>query len=64
MSAQRKKVLFDIDDTLLDFRTAERNAIRQTFDEFAIPSGETVLRRYSEDQSRLLAAARAGNDDA
>ena len=48
MSAQRKKVLFDIDDTLLDFRTAERNAIRQTFNEFAIPSGETVLRRYSE----------------
>ena len=40
---KRKKVLFDIDDTLLDFRTAERNAIRQTFDEFAIPSGESVL---------------------
>ena len=44
----KKKILFDLDDTLLDFRTAERNSIRQTFEEFGIPCGEAVLRRYSE----------------
>ncbi|MBQ3482537.1 MAG: YjjG family noncanonical pyrimidine nucleotidase [Oscillospiraceae bacterium] len=46
--AERKKILFDIDDTILDFRTAERNAIRQTFGEFSVPADESVLRRYSE----------------
>ena len=44
----RKKILFDLDDTILDFRTAEKNAIRQTFEEAGIPAGESVLRRYSE----------------
>ena len=44
----RKKILFDLDDTILDFHTAERNSIRQTFTEFGIPVSETVLRRYSE----------------
>lgn len=44
----RKKILFDLDDTILDFRTAERNAIRQTFEEFSLPADEAVLRRYSE----------------
>ncbi|MBR2583327.1 MAG: YjjG family noncanonical pyrimidine nucleotidase [Oscillospiraceae bacterium] len=49
MSAEtRKKILFDLDDTLLDFRTAERNSILQTFEEFGIPSDEAVLRLYSE----------------
>ena len=45
---ERKKILFDIDDTILDFRTAEKNAIRQTFEEFSVPVDESVLRRYSE----------------
>ena len=44
----RKKILFDVDDTILDFHTAERNAIRQSFEELGIPVDETVLRRYSE----------------
>ena len=44
----RKKVLLDIDDTILDFHTAERNSIRQAFEEFSIPCDESVLRRYSE----------------
>lgn len=49
MSAEtRKKILFDLDDTLLDFRTAERNSIRRTFEAFGIPADEAVLRRYSE----------------
>ncbi len=44
----RKKILFDLDDTILDFRASERTAIRQTFEEFGIPADEAVLRRYSE----------------
>lgn len=44
----RKKILFDLDDTILDFRTAERNSIRQCFEEFGIPCSESLLRRYSE----------------
>ncbi len=44
----RKKVLFDLDDTILDFRTAERKSIRQSFEEFGIPCSENLLRRYSE----------------
>ncbi len=45
---RRKKILFDLDDTILDFRTAERVSIRQTFEEFGLSSDEAVLRRYSE----------------
>ena len=44
----RKKLLFDLDDTILDFRTAERTSIRLTFEAFSIPADEAVLRRYSE----------------
>lgn len=44
----RKKILFDLDDTILDFRTAEKTSIRRTFEEFGIPADEAVLRRYSE----------------
>lgn len=45
---RRKKVFFDVDDTLLDFRTAERNAISSAFRDFSLPVNEAVLRRYSE----------------
>ena len=44
----RKKILLDIDDTILDFHTAERHALKKALDRFAIPSDEAVLRRYSE----------------
>lgn len=44
----RKKILFDLDDTILDFRSAERDSIRRTFESFGIPCSEAVLRRYSE----------------
>lgn len=45
---RRKKIFFDVDDTLLDFRTAERNAISAAFRDFLLPVNEAVLRRYSE----------------
>ena len=41
-------ILFDLDDTILDFRTAERNAISSTFEKLGIDSSERTLRRYSE----------------
>ena len=45
---RRNKVFFDVDDTLLDFHTSERNAITTAFRDFALPVNEAVLRRYSE----------------
>ena len=46
--ANRKKILFDVDDTILDFQTAERNSITEAFHAFSLPVDETILRRYSE----------------
>lgn len=43
-----KTVLFDLDDTILDFQAAERTAIRATFDEVGAPSDDATLDRYSE----------------
>ena len=48
LERSRKKVLFDIDDTILDFRTAERNSIKRTFEELSIPFDENILKRYSD----------------
>ena len=39
-------LLFDCDNTILDFNTAERNAISKTFAEFGIPCSDTVLEVY------------------
>ena len=41
-------LLFDIDDTLLDFGKAEEGAIRRTFSKHGIPVDDAILRRYSE----------------
>lgn len=43
-----KYVLFDVDDTLLDFGKAEAAAIRKTFERIGIPVTEGLIRRYSE----------------
>lgn len=43
-----KYVLFDIDDTLLDFGKAEAAAISKTFERIGIPVTEALVRRYSE----------------
>ena len=43
-----KYVLFDVDDTLLDFGKAEAAAIRKTFERIGIPVTEELIRRYSE----------------
>ena len=44
----RKKILFDLDDTILDFHTAERHALKAAFDELGIAAEEELLSRYSE----------------
>ena len=44
----RAAVLLDIDETLLDFHTAEAAAIEKTFRQLKIPVTEAVIRRYSE----------------
>ena len=41
-------VLFDVDDTLLDFGKAEATAIRKTFERIGIPVTDELIRRYSE----------------
>lgn len=41
-------VLFDVDDTLLDFGKAEAAAIRKTYERIGIPVTDELIRRYSE----------------
>ena len=41
-------LLFDLDNTLLDFNQAERIAVSKTLKHFNIDSEEAVLKRYSE----------------
>ena len=43
-----KTILFDVDDTLLDFGAAERSALKQTLTRFGIFPTEEIIRRYSE----------------
>jgi 2-haloacid dehalogenase len=43
-----KTVLFDLDDTVLDFHLSEKKAIAKTFIDLDIPHDETLLKRYSE----------------
>jgi len=44
----RKKILFDLDDTILDFRMAERHALKAAFDKLCIAADDELLSRYSE----------------
>lgn len=43
-----KFVLFDLDDTLLDFGKAEAAAIKKTFSHIGLPADDGVIARYSE----------------
>ncbi len=43
-----KNILFDLDDTILDFKKAERAALTQTLKTMNIPVTENALSRYSE----------------
>lgn len=43
-----KTVLFDLDDTILDFHLSEKKAIAKTFMDLGISPDEALLQRYSE----------------
>lgn len=43
-----RNILFDLDDTLLDFHLAEKTALSKTLRHLDIPPTEKILARYSE----------------
>ena len=47
MTDRRACVLLDIDDTVLDFQTAEATALRRAFTELGIPVDDALIARYS-----------------
>ena len=48
MSEARPIVLLDLDDTILDFQTAEAGAIRRAFAALDIPVTDALIARYSD----------------
>lgn len=48
MSDARPIVLFDLDDTILDFQSAERAALTRAFTALGIPATEELIARYSD----------------
>ncbi|MDD6808397.1 MAG: YjjG family noncanonical pyrimidine nucleotidase [Oscillospiraceae bacterium] len=52
-----KNILVDLDDTIYDFRKAEKIAVKKTLESFGLPSNEEVLERYhvlNQEQWKLL----------
>ncbi len=47
MSDPRAFILLDIDDTILDFQTAEAAALRRTFAALGIPADDALIARYN-----------------
>ncbi len=47
------KILFDLDNTVIDFDDAEKNGIRLTFEEFSIPFKEEYLTSFHEINDNL-----------
>lgn len=43
-----KNLFFDLDDTILDFRTAERRAVARTLADIGVAATDEILNRYSE----------------
>ena len=55
MSAPAPFVLLDIDDTILDFQTAEAAALRRTFTAQGIPIDDALIARYNaEDRNAVI----------
>lgn len=48
MNKKYTTLLFDVDNTLLDFDTDEKNALKKTLSEIGAPDSPEILRRYSE----------------
>ena len=47
------KILFDLDNTIIDFDDAERNGIRLTFEEFSVPFKAEYLHSFHEINDNL-----------
>lgn len=60
MSANYNCLLFDIDGTLLDFKAAEHDAIRETLSVFDLPTDEHTAATFSEINAGLWAALERG----
>ena len=58
-----KHILFDADNTLLDFDTAERNAFAQTMQHHSVPWDEALLSRYSSINKQLWLDFEQGHVD-
>lgn len=48
-----KFLLFDVDDTLLDFKSSEKAALQSLFEEQRIPFTETIAQTYSRVNQKL-----------
>ncbi|MCF2132630.1 YjjG family noncanonical pyrimidine nucleotidase, partial [Strepomyces sp. STD 3.1] len=55
-----KTLLFDVDETLLDFKAAEKQALSLLFNEHGFPLTEAVKVRYKEINDRLWQAYENG----
>lgn len=53
-------LLFDVDDTLLDFAASEQAALRETFEEFDLPCNEETIAIYKEINTALWASLEKG----
>ena len=61
-----RNILLDLDDTILDFKVAEREALTKTLLHFNISPEEKILTRYSEinkQQWKLLEQGKITRDD-
>ncbi len=56
-------LLFDADDTLLNFPRTERAALRKLFADYGIPCTEQLLRRYYEGNQKLWRMLERGELD-
>lgn len=43
-----RTILFDLDNTILDFSWAEHRALRKTLEQMGIPPSDSILARYSQ----------------
>lgn len=55
-----KFLLFDVDDTLLDFKSSEKAALQSLFEEQRIPFTETIAQTYSRVNQKLWQAYEMG----
>ena len=60
MSQQYSTILFDADETLFDFKKAERTALRQVLLAFGVAPTERIMDRYSEINAALWHAFERG----